>query len=119
MAARFYSGVGIGDLSFNQQFIVGGNDIRGYTQGEYRGNNVLAAQLEYRLNLPYRLGLVGFAGVATVLDALNEEDDGRLLPGVGGGFRVTVEKETNFNIGMDVAVGREDWGVYFRLGESF
>ena len=118
-ATRGYAGIGIGDLTFNQQFIVGGKDIRGYTQGEFRGNNMLAAQGEYRWNFHRRVGLVGFAGIATVLDAINPEDDGKLLPGAGVGFRFTVETETHFNIGMDFAVGRDDWGVYFRLGEAF
>lgn len=120
IAGRFFAGMGLGDLSFEQQFIVGQRkDIRGYTQGEFRGNYMLALQAEYRWNFYPRLGAVGFAGVATVFDAVNEDDDGKLLPGVGTGFRVTVDAETNMNVGMDIAVGLDDWGIYFKLGEAF
>ena len=120
LAGRFFAGMGLGDLSFNQQFIVGQRqDIRGYTQGEYRGNYMLALQGEYRWNFRGRLGAVGFAGVATVFDSINEDDDGKLLPGVGAGLRFTADKETNANVGLDIAVGVDDWGIYFRFGEAF
>ena len=65
IAARGVVGLGLGDLTCNQQFIVGGRqDIRGYTQGEFRGNYMVAVQGEYRWNLATRWGLVGFLGVA-------------------------------------------------------
>ena len=57
--------------------------------------------------------------MATVFEAINEKDSGKLLPGVGTGFRVTVDEETKMNVGMEIAVGLDDWGIYFRLGESF
>jgi outer membrane protein assembly factor BamA len=120
IAGRFFAGMGLGALSFNQQFVVGQRqDIRGYTQGEFRGNYMLALQGEYRWNFRPRLGAVGFAAVATIFDAINEDDDGKLLPGVGAGFRFTADTETNMNVGMDIAAGLDDWGIYFRLGEAF
>jgi len=120
LAARVYVGYGLGDLSFNQQFIVGrGDDIRGYSQGEYRGNFMLAAQGEYRWNLnDSKIGFVGFLGVATVFESINEDNNGKLLPGVGVGFRFTVLEETHMNVGMDIAKGSGDWGIYFRIGEA-
>jgi outer membrane protein assembly factor BamA len=119
-AARAFGGVGLGEVSFNQQFVVGrGEDLRGYTQGEYRGDSMVAVQGEYRLDLPGRFGAVAFAGVATVFGAINEDDDGVLLPGVGTGLRFTVDTETNLNVGLDIAVGRGDWGLYFKFGEAF
>lgn len=119
VAGRLFAGIGIGDLSFNQQFIVGQTDIRGYTQGEFRGNNQLALQGEYRWNFHPRIGAVGFLGVTTIFDAINSNDNGKILPGVGTGFRYTVSKDTQFKVGLDVAAGLNDWGIYFRIGESF
>ncbi len=120
LAGRFFAGLGIGDLTFNQQFIVGRRaDIRGYTQGEYRGNYLLALQGEYRWNFHPRIGAVGFAGVATVFESINPDYDGKLLPGIGCGFRYTMDTETNMNVGMDIAAGDGDWGIYFRIGEAF
>ena len=42
LAARAYVGLGLGEISFNQQIVVGRKDIRGYTQGEFRGDQVVA-----------------------------------------------------------------------------
>ena len=108
-------------IYINQQFIVGrGDDLRGYTQGEYRGNNMAAIQGEYRWNLDdSKIGFVGFLGLATVFDALSEDHDGQILPGAGVGFRFTISEETHMNVGMDIAAGKDDWGLYFRIGESF
>lgn len=116
---RLYGGFGIGDLNFNQQFVIGRNDIRGYTQGKYRGNQLIALQGEYRMNPWEKLGFVGFVGLATVFNAVNETDEGKLLPGAGLGFRYLVFPKNKMNVGMDFAVGDGDWGVYFKIGETF
>jgi hypothetical protein len=76
IAGRIFAGLGIGDLSFNQQFIVGQKDLRGYTQGAFRGNYLLAVQGEYRWNLICRFSLVGFAGLATVFAGVGLVDMG-------------------------------------------
>ena len=121
IAARAYIGLGLGDLSFNQQFIVGrGDDLRGYSQGEYRGNYMTAVQGEYRWNLnESKFGFVGFLGLATVFKAINEDHNGQILPGIGAGIRFIISEETHMNVGMDIAAGKGDWGLYFRIGESF
>lgn len=119
VAARFHAGLGIGDLAFSQQFIVRDTDIRGYTQGAYRGNYLLSLQGEYRWNFHKRWGAVGFAGMATVFEAINESDNGKILPGIGTGIRFRAFPENNFSVGLDVAAGLEDWGIYFQIGEAF
>lgn len=119
VAARAHVGLGLGDLAFSQQFVVGRTDIRGYTQGAFRGNYVLALQGEYRWNFHKRWGAVGFAGVASVFKSINESDNGKLLPGAGTGIRFKAFTETNFSVGIDVAVGVDDWGIYFQIGEAF
>jgi outer membrane protein assembly factor BamA len=119
LAARVYAGFGLGDLSFNQQYIVGGIDIRGYSQGAFRGDYMLAAQGEYRWSFYGKWTAVGFLGVATVFESINPDDDGKLLPGIGTGIRYMVFPENNMNVGLDVAVGQDDWGLYFRIGEAF
>jgi outer membrane protein assembly factor BamA len=119
LAARLFAGLGLGDISFNQQFIVMHKDIRGYTQGGYRGNYLLALQGEYRWNFHKRWGAVGFVGVATVFEAINESDSGKLLPGLGTGIRFKAFQENDFSVGIDVAAGLDDWGIYFQIGEAF
>lgn len=119
IAARVFTGIGFGDLSFNQQFIVGETDIRGYSFGKYRGKNTIAAQGEYRWNFHKRFGAVGFGGVATIFDGQNPDDDGKLLPAIGTGIRYNFMKETHTNVGIDIAKGIDDWGLHFRISEAF
>ncbi len=120
IAARLFGGAGLGDLTFNQQFVVGGRqDLRGYTQGEYRGEYLVALQGEYRWNFHPRFGAVGFGGLATVFGSVNESDDGTMLPAIGTGIRFTADTETHLNVGIDIAFGRGDWGLYFKFGEAF
>ena len=119
VGVRAFAGVGIGDLSFNQQFLVNNKDIRGYTQGQFRGDQMIAVQGEYRWNFHPKFGAVGFFGLATVLSSINEEDNGRILPGLGVGARYSVFPKNSMNVGFDFAVGVEDWGIYFRIGEAF
>ena len=76
-------------------------------------------QGEYRLNFENKMGLVGFFGIATVYDSFNKEHNGLLLPGIGCGYRYNVFPEYHMNVGMDIAVGNDDWGIYFRIGEAF
>ena len=69
---------------------------------------------------PYKkLGFVGFIGAATVFSAFNESDNGKILPGIGTGFRYNVFPKNHMNVGMDFAVGADDWGIYFKIGEAF
>ena len=119
VAARAFVGLGLGEISFNQQFIVGQTDLRGYSQGEYRGDQLYALQGEYRWNFSKLVGLVGFAGLATISGSSTEAHNGLLLPAVGGGFRINVFPENHFNVGMDFGVGRNDWSLDFRIGETF
>ncbi|MDX2443555.1 MAG: BamA/TamA family outer membrane protein [Bacteroidales bacterium] len=119
IAARFYGGFGIGEVSFNQQFVVGNTDIRGYSEGKYRGDQVLAIQGEYRWNPWKKIGFIAYLGFATVFNSINEDDNGKILPAAGTGFRYLVFPKNHMNVGMDVAVGEGDWGLYFRIGESF
>lgn len=119
IAARVYAGLGIGELAFEQQFIVGRQDIRGYTQGKYRGDYLVAAQGEYRWNFHKKMSAVGFFGLATVFGSINEEDDGVILPGIGTGIRYNIFPKYHMNVGMDIAAGKDDWGFYFRVGEAF
>lgn len=119
VAVRFYGGAGIGELNFNQQFVVGNNDIRGYTQSKYRGDQIVSLQAEYRWNPFKKIGFVGFGGIASVFSGLNADDNGKILPGIGTGFRYNVFPKNHMNVGMDIAAGIDDWGIYFKIGEAF
>lgn len=119
IAARFSGKLGIGDIAFEQQVTIGNKDIRGYSQGEFRGDGLMAVQGEYRYNFGKKMGLVGFAGLATLYGSDVEDNNWKMYPGIGAGYRYQAFKKVKFNIGLDAAVGKDDWGVYFRIGEAF
>ncbi|MGJ5641562.1 BamA/TamA family outer membrane protein [Formosa sp. S-31] len=119
LAARFSGTFGLGDIAFQQQKTIGNKDIRGYSEGKYRGDGVIALQGEYRYNFNDKMGLVGFAGLATLYGSDNEDFDWKAYPGVGVGYRYRAFKKVKFNIGLDGAVGKDDWSINFRIGEAF
>ncbi|MFV0521966.1 MAG: hypothetical protein ACK5MI_06015 [Mangrovibacterium sp.] len=119
LAARYFGAFGLGDIAFQQQRTIGGRDMRGYSSGKYRGNGVMDVQAEYRFNPFEKVGFVGFAGLATLYGSSIESYNWKAYPGGGVGVRYRAFKNTRFNIGLDAAVGKEDWGVYFRIGEAF
>ena len=114
LGARFAYAGGYGDVPFSGQHSIGGKDIRGYTDGKYRGNTEYSTQAEYRWNFYKRWGAVAFFGVA-----FTERPYSGILPGGGGGFRFKMLEARNVNVGIEVAWGKQDHGVYFRIGETF
>lgn len=105
---------GIGNVPFTGQHAIGGKDIRGYTNGKYRGNQAYAAQAEYRWNFYKKWGAVGFFGFA-----FTEAPYSGILPGGGIGFRFKAIPSRNINVGVDGAIGKGDKGIYFRINEAF
>jgi len=117
IAGRVAAFIATGDVPFEGQYVVGREDIRGYTNGKHRGDQVYDIQAEYRWNIYKRWGMVAFGGIATAVDDPKEITWGGILPAVGVGGRFMAIKSERINIGIDVAVGDDDWGIYFRIGE--
>ncbi|MBD78955.1 MAG: hypothetical protein CL840_08560 [Crocinitomicaceae bacterium] len=118
-ASRFHTSFGVGSVPFEGQEIIGQTDIRGYSEGKQRGNQLFALQTESRIQIWKRISMVAFAGIATTTYDASDFSWNNLWPGAGGGIRVMVMKEEKFNIGLDVAAGRDDWSMSFTMGETF
>ncbi|MFD1316164.1 BamA/TamA family outer membrane protein [Namhaeicola litoreus] len=116
---RLYAQVATGDVPFSGQNVVGRDDLRGYSNGKNRANQVYDAQTEYRHWLNDKWGFVAFGGIATAVNNFGDLSFNNLLPAAGAGIRFAALPKSNINIGIDAAVGKEDWGVYFRIGEAF
>jgi outer membrane protein assembly factor BamA len=119
LAVRASFNIAAGDVPFEGQSVVGGDDIRGYSQGKYRDDQVYTLQAEYRWNFYKRWGLVAFTGLASAVAKLSEIPDNDLLPGVGAGIRFKMLPAQKINIGIDGAVGKGDYSITFRIGEAF
>jgi hemolysin activation/secretion protein len=119
LAVRASFNVASGNVPFEGQTVVGGDDIRGYSQGKYRNNQVYTLQAEYRWNFYKRWGMVAFAGVANAVAKLADIPKSDFLPGVGGGLRFRMLPREKINIGVDYGVGKDDYSITFRIGEAF
>jgi outer membrane protein assembly factor BamA len=119
LAVRASLNIAAGDVPFEGQSVVGGDDIRGYSQGKYRDDQVYTLQAEYRWNFYKRWGLVAFAGLASAVANLSEIADNDILPGVGAGVRFKMLPTEKINIGVDGAMGKGDYSITFRIGEAF
>jgi outer membrane protein assembly factor BamA len=119
LVARLSAQISTGDVPFEGQNVVGREDIRGYTDGKHRADQVYALQAEYRWRFYKRWGMVGFGGVATAVDRISDVTWSGLLPAIGTGIRFMAIESEQINVGIDVAVGKGDWGIYFRIGEVF
>ena len=107
------------DVPFSGKNVVGRDDLRGYSNGKFRANQVYDIQTELRWNFYKKWGMVAFSGVAVATDNLNGDNYSGLLPAIGVGLRFKAIESKNINIGIDVAKGVNDWGIYFRIGEAF
>jgi surface antigen Omp85-like protein len=99
------------------------NELRGYTAGRYFTRYSLATQLEYRLVLPKRFGLVVFGGLGGVIPAGNQllqmVQSSHFLPAGGGGLRFELSKKYHVNLRADIAQGRDGHTFGMGVGEAF
>jgi hypothetical protein len=95
--------------------------LRGYVPGKYFDRYTLATQLEYRLALPFRLGVVGFGGIGEAIPG----DDPLLfmhndfLPAGGVGVRLLLSRQYHVNLRSDFAWGKDGHTFNLGIGEAF
>jgi outer membrane protein assembly factor BamA len=99
------------------------NELRGYTAGRYFTRYALATQLEYRLVLPKRFGLVAFGGLGGVIPSGNQLaqriQNSHFLPSGGGGLRFELSKKYHVNLRADIAQGVDGHTFGMGIGEAF
>jgi outer membrane protein assembly factor BamA len=143
LAVRIYGAVNLPNDQIPMRALarVGGDDlIRGYFRGTYQNHQMASFELEYRL--PFweenttaklsqfwkRLGLVGFVGAAQVFNRPSQIRMDAFNLGVGAGLRILFNPKSRVNLRIDYAfglskdsdgIGKQQNGLYFRLGESF
>jgi len=120
IAAQLFGSFASGDAPFYDLPMMGGGSImRGYYQGRFRDNVLLAAQVEVRWPLFGRFGAVGFAGLAQVQPRFGEFNFDDMEPSVGGGLRFRFNKAEKVNLRADIGFGAGSPGIYFGLEEAF
>lgn len=96
---------------------------RGYTQGRFRGTNMVYTEAEYRFPLSSCGGILGGVlfvnATSTTNPNLNEKLFTYLAPGYGFGLRMMVDKKSRTNLQVDFGFGKKSSGVYFGASETF
>jgi len=120
IVGRLYAMISAGDsIPFSGKNVVGRDDMRGYTNGKFRADQVYDIQAAYRWNFYKKWGMTAFTGIAVATDDLKGNNYSGILPMAGAGLRFMAIPKRKINIGIDAAVGKDDWGIYFRIGEAF
>jgi hypothetical protein len=97
------------------------NELRGYVAGKYFDRYLVATQLEYRLALPMRFGVVVFGGVGEVFPGGDQLlfTNNSFLPSGGGGLRFQLSKQYHVNLRADIAQGKDGHTFSLGIGEAF
>ena len=96
------------------------NELRGYQAGQYLDRYMFATQLEYRLVLPWRFGVVAFGGIGGVAPGgpqfFRSKD---FLPAGGGGLRFLLSRNYHVNLRADLAAGKNEHTFSMGVCEAF
>ena len=95
------------------------NQLRGYTAGQFLDRYMLTTQLEYRLVLPWRFGLVGFGGLGGAIPGEDQLRTRQFLPAAGTGIRFLMSKRFHVNLRTDFAWGKDSFTWSMSMGEAF
>lgn len=122
-AWQVYGSFMSGNVPFNLKSLLGGDMImRGYYQGRYRDDQLLATQVEHRW-LPFsfsrRIGGTVFASAGMVAPRLGELNF-KLVRYTGGvGLRYLLFPKKDIFLRMDMGLTNEGPGFYIMTGEAF
>jgi hypothetical protein len=123
LAAQVYGQFTAGEAPFNMLALMGGESLmRGYYLGRYRDQNLVAAQLEYRI-LPFsfskKWGASVFLATGQVYGTQTVFEWNAMRPTAGAGIRYLIFPEKDIYTRIDLAFTREGSGIYFFIGEAF
>lgn len=112
-----------GEAPFHMLSLMGGESMmRGYYYGRYRDNNLMAAQVEYRM-LPFkfakRWGATAFIAAGQVYPNWDQLALNKFLVAGGGGLRFLIFPQKDIYTRLDFAFTEEGPGFYFFIGEAF
>jgi len=120
LGIQFYGVSASSGAPFYDLALLGSKTImRGYYQGRYRDQVYVAAQLEYRTTLFWRIGMVGFVGAGEVAPRIVDARLKDLLPNYGFGLRYRFDLAEKLDIRFDMGFGKHTNGAYFDIQQAF
>jgi len=115
----FFCGTGGAPPFYGNCIYGANNELRGYQAGRYLDRYMFATQVEYRLLLFWRVGVVAFGGVGAVAPGVDQFRSDQLLPSGGTGIRFLMSKKYHVNLRTDFAWGRDSFTWAVGVGEAF
>ncbi len=120
IAMQLYSAITTGNTPFYSMPTLGGAwMMRGYYNGRFRDKIFTTAQIEFRDEFFWKLGVVVFAGVGDVGSSFSTYKLTQLKYSYGFGLRYMLDTEERINIRFDMGFGNNTSGVYFGIEEAF
>jgi hypothetical protein len=120
LALQGYACIIEGTAPFELLSKLGGkNMMRGIFEGRYRDDDAVIAQIEYRLPIWWRFGMVLFASYGDVAHTVKEFKLGEFKYTFGGGFRYCINPKEKLNARVDVGRSKDFTGVYVAISEAF
>ena len=106
-------------LAYDQR----GRAGRGYTQGRFRGANMVYGEAEYRFPISKCGGILGGVLFLNATTADNKALELTLFesikPGYGAGLRIMIDKRSRTNLAVDLGFGQKSFGFYLAASETF
>ena len=115
----FYNFVGGSAPFYDIPQLGGDNIMRGYFEGRYRDKHYFATQLEYRIRVWWRFGLVGFIGVGDVASKFSKFELNKFKYSVGAGLRFRIDETELWDLRVDIGFGKNSSGFYFQYNQAF
>lgn len=120
IAGQAIGSVTWGDAPFyNLSYIGGKYLIRGFYEGRYRDQDMIAIQGECRIPIWWRIGAVAFIGAAQVAESPGDFKLNDFRIAFGGGIRLLWDREQKLNIRLDVGFAEGETSLYVTIGEAF
>jgi len=109
-----------GTAPFQDLVGFGGQDfLRGYFDGQYRDKTEVGGQVEYRIPVWWRFGVVAFAGIAQVADKASLWSLNEFKFAGGAGIRFLLKRDDRIALRLDMGFGNNSSGVYLTVTEAF
>lgn len=105
-----------GDAPFYALPFIG---LRGAPVMRYQGEQMAQLETELRWRCWKRFSLVGFGGVGSVWNDLEDFDDEQTIATGGTGFRYEIARDYGIHMGLDVAFSPEGPAIYVQVGSAW
>lgn len=118
LAGRAHGRFTYGNTPWGLMSKLGGSyTMRGYWEGRYNDKCAADLTVELRQRLPWRFGVVAWAGVGEVFPNLSKMFNTHVLWNAGVGLRW--EFKHRVNVRVDYGFGQNESGLIFQINEAF